>query len=327
MRKVSLVLVLLLFGATVFATDNSKVGVLVLAHGGNQMWDETVANAVAPLKADYQVEIAFGMANPKAMQEGIDKLEKKGVHTIVVIQLFVSSYSMIIRQNEYLLGFRKELADPPMLMMHHGHGTGGHSASHGSGSAGAHAHHNMNMGQNDDPVELNPLDISANILLTEPLNDNPVLVRILLDRIKQLSKKPKNETVILVAHGPNDKDDNIKWLAELHKISNQIKSAYGVTSFREVTYLTLRDDAPEEIYNAAKQHFRSVVETANQNGGSAIIVPVLLSKGGIEKRLKQRLDGLDYVWDGHTILPDKRITKFMRVSIENALADQKEVLD
>ncbi len=325
MKKLSLILVLLLVGGAVFASDNSKVGVLVLAHGGNQLWDETVTKAVAPLKADYEVEIAFGMANPKSMQEGINKLEDKGVNTIVVIQLFVSSYSMIIRQNEYLLGFRKELADPPMLMMHHGHGSASHSSPHGTASAGAHAHHNM--GANSDPVELNPLEINAKILLTEPLNDNPVLVSIILDRVQQLSTTPKNETVILVAHGPNDKDDNIKWLAELHKISNQIKSAYGVNSFRDVTYLTLRDDAPEEVYNAAKQHFRSVVETANKNGGQAIIVPVLLSKGGIEKRLKQRLDGLDYVWDGNTILPDERITKFMRISIENALADQQEVLD
>ncbi len=326
MKKLVLVITLLLIGTVTFAANNQKVGVLVLAHGGDSLWNATVTNAVKPLNADYTVEIAFGMADPITMQEGINKLEKAGVKTIVVVQLFASSYSMIIRQNEYLLGFRKELADPPMLM-HHGHGTNSHASGSHEGmkdmKMDSHAHHQMDMG--DKKLELKPLNIEANILLTKPLNDNPYVVSILLDRVKQLSTDPKNETVILVAHGPNDENDNRMWLATLQNISTQIKSAYGTHTFRNVTYLTLRDDASKEIYNAAKEHFRDLVKEADLDNGRALIVPVLLSKGGIEKRLQKRLDGLDYSWMGNTLLPDDRITAFMKTSIEEALNNQKLV--
>lgn len=339
MKNLILIIALIAFTGSAFATnkyddDHKDVGVLVLAHGGDELWNNTITKAVAPLKDDYTVEIAFGMANPYSMQKGINNLEKQGVKTIVVIQLFVSSYSMIIRQNEYLLGFRDTLADPPMIMMH-GHG-GGHGSGHGMkmeghgdqemDMSGHGGHHGMDMGDKKD-VELPQLDIKAQVLLTKPLNDNPYAVNILIDRINELSKRPKKETVVLVAHGPNDKMDNMMWMNALHNISIQVKSAFGVNTFRNVAYLTLRDDASKDIYNAAKEHFRNVVKKANLDNGSALIIPVLMSNGGIEDRLEKRLHGLDYEWTSHTLLPDERITEFMESSVENALEQQEEALD
>jgi len=342
MKKIILFLALVFVGSTVFASndpdpDIDNVGVLVLAHGGDSLWNATIENAVAPLKDDYAVQVAFGMANPTSMQKGIDQLEGQGVQNIVVIQLFVSSYSMIIRQNEYLLGFRDTLADPPMLMMHghgsgHGHGNGGHhgmkekpqSAHHDMKKEG-HGHHMM-MGGNKD-IDLPQLNIKAHVLLAKPLNDDPHVVNILIDRIKELSKRPEKETVILVAHGPNDKMDNMMWMNTLHNISTQVQSAFGVDEFKKVTYLTLRDDASDHIYNAAKQHFRDVVKKANLDKGRALIVPVLMSNGGIEDRLEKRLHGLDYVWTSHTLLPDERIADFIESSVKEALEHREEALD
>lgn len=340
MKKLILFLALVFIGSTVFASndpDIDDVGVLVLAHGGDSLWNATIENAVAPLKDDYTVQVAFGMANPTSMQKGIDILEEKGVKNIVVIQLFVSSYSMIIRQNEYLLGFRDTLADPPLLMMHghgggHGHGQGGH---HGMKEKDQSAHHEMKkeshghhmMMENNKDIDLPQLNIKAHVLLAKPLNDDPHVVNILIDRIKELSKHPEKETVILVAHGPNDKMDNMMWMNTLHNISTQVQSAFGVDNFKKVTYLTLRDDASEHIYNAAKQHFRNVVKKANLDNGSALIVPVLMSNGGIEDRLEKRLHGLDYVWTSHTLLPDERITDFIESSVEEALEHREEALD
>ncbi len=335
MKKLSLFICSLFLTLTVFGQKNEKVGVLVLAHGGDSLWNQTISNAAAPLKKDYVVNVAFGMANPHSMQQGINRLESQGVNTIVAVQLFVSSYSMIIRQNEYLLGFRDQLADPPMLMMMH-HGSGGHGHGHGENphaakekhhhSSKMENHHQMKKDADSTDKKLAPLKIKANILLTKPLNDNPYAVDILINRVKELSKKPKRETVILVAHGPNDKKDNYMWEATLQNIATQIKSAFGVHAFRNVTYLTLRDDASKDIYNKAKQHFREVVEKADLKNGRALIVPVLMSNGGIEKRLQKRLDGLDYVWKGHTLLPDDKITAFIQSSVQEALAHQEEAL-
>lgn len=315
-----------LFSLTAMAKNiNKDIGVLVLAHGGNTTWNENVKDAVAPLKNEYTVEIAFGMANPFIMQKAIDKLEAQDVKSIVVVQLFVSSYSMIIRQNEYLLGFRNQLVDPPMIMMH-GQGHHGHGMNQNSGTM-EHNNHHHNMNDNakkEAPTSLKQLEINTPILLTKPLNDDDIVTSILIDRINDLSDNAMNETLILVAHGPNDNMDNKMWLTALHELSIQVKSAFGTNTFRNIEYLTLRDDALKEVYNKAKLEFRNLVKEANIEEGKALIVPVLLSNGGVEKRLQKRLDGLEYVYNNKTLLPDRKITKFIQNRVAMAIKNYKQ---
>lgn len=52
-----------------------------------------------------------------------------------------------------------------------------------------------------------------------------------------------------------------------------------------------------------------------------IIIPVLLSRGGIEKGIVERLDGLTYKWNGKTLLPNKKITQFLEDSIKKAIQE------
>ena len=73
-----------------FGDTPEKVGVLVLAHGGSAAWNQQVEEAVKPVRNSFPVEIAFGMALPRTIQEGIDKLEAQGVNKIVVVPLFIS---------------------------------------------------------------------------------------------------------------------------------------------------------------------------------------------------------------------------------------------
>ena len=124
--------VLLLQSAQVLSAQ-TKAGVLVMAHGGSPTWEASVKTAVAPIKLKYPTEIAWGMADPMTMQEGINNLEKLGVTTIVVVPLFVSSHSPIPRQTEYLLGIRKQLADAPLIMSHS-------APSNKSSSSNSHSH-------------------------------------------------------------------------------------------------------------------------------------------------------------------------------------------
>ncbi|MFA3781653.1 sirohydrochlorin chelatase [Melioribacteraceae bacterium 4301-Me] len=303
-------------------TAQHKVGILVLAHGGNKNWNHTVNEAVEHLKKNYEVEIAFGMADPKSMQKGINKLEEKGITKIVVLQLFISSFSPIIRQNEYLLGLRKELADEPMIMNHtsmnHSHIDS--QQNNYNNSLKNHTHHisNDNMNHNGEELKLKPLSIKAKIYLTDPLNDHPVVAEILTDRIRELSNSPENETIILVAHGPNDEEDNKKWLSTLESIAEQIRKESN--NFKNIFCLTVRDDAPKEIYEIAKENLRSLVRQASKNS-SVIIIPVLLSQGGIEKGIVERLDGLTYKWNGKTLLPNKKIIRFLDDSIKKALQE------
>ena len=281
----------------------SDVGVMILAHGSmrtGMTWNNQVKEVSSPLSEKYHVEIAFGMANALNMQKAIDNLEAKGVKKIVVVQLFISSHSPIIRQNEYLLGLRKTLADPVMPMMIHDHETG-----------------RMKV---EFPENLQPLDIEAEIILTSPLDDHPLVAEIVLDRIENLSVNPAQETVLIVAHGPNSQEDNVQWLKRIDSIGEQISatlSAKGI-SYSNIISHTVRDDADEETHEQARLEFRSFVENADKDG-TAIVIPLLLSNGGVEKKYLSRLEGLNFKWSGEALLPHYNISRFIQQSVEVAL--------
>ncbi len=282
--------------------SGKKTGILVLAHGSRDTtWNQTIFDVVDPIREDYPVEIAFGMANPYTMQAGIDRLENQGVERIVVIPLFVSSYSPIIRQNEFLLGFRDKLADKPMMMMH--------------GMPGAD---HVTMHKKDT---LTHLDIQAEVLLASPLDDHPLVADILMDRINAVSMSPGEETILLVAHGPVSDQDNNNWLKTIDSLADQINTKQaesGKPPFFKIVAHTVRDDADKAVYEQAKHEFRQLVLDADEHG-EAIVIPLLLSKGGVESRYLSRLEGLDYTWGGETLLPHPNITEFIRVSIKESL--------
>ncbi|WP_445732153.1 sirohydrochlorin chelatase [Mariniflexile sp.] len=330
---ITLILGIMVSGNLSLTAQAKKVGVLILAHGGkHSSWDDTVKNATESLRENYMVEVAFGMANPTTMQAGIDKLESKGVTTIAVVPLFISSYSPIIRQNEYLLGLRDTLADPPMIMMHHGSGNmekkGNHSTmkkedKHNSmASMPMEASHSMINAE--EKMELKPLHFKSKIILTNPLDAHPLVAEIIYDRISELSTNPINETILIVAHGPNDENDNKNWVKTIDNLADQIRTMQSEkgNKFKQIFGLTVRDDANPAIYEQAKEQLRTLVSQSGKDG-EVIVVPLLLSQGGIEAGYVKRLEGLNYKWSGKTLLPHPNITKFIKTSVEEALKTKK----
>ena len=310
----SLLSAILLVAPILASAQKSKTGILVLAHGGSETWNAMIQDAVNPIKDKYAVEISFGMADPKTLEAGIRKLESQKVERIVVVPLFISSHSFIIRQTEYFLGKRSELADPLILMDH----VGG-SLGHAGGSSG-HAMHDMDSENGKKPMIPKQISSNTEIKITSALDDHNVVARILSKRIQELSKNPINETVIIVGHGPNPEADNRNWVSNMESLANKIGELNKKEGreFKNLFALTVRDDASPEIYEMAKENLRSTVRQSSQNS-KVIIVPLLLSQGGIEKGIVKRLEGLDYIWNGKTLLPDPLITDFIMESVNHAL--------
>lgn len=306
---------------TGYSSAPEKIGVLVLAHGGSESWNQLVLDATKSIGKIYPVEIAFGMALPRTIQEGIDKLESKGVNKIVVVPLFISSHSFIIRQTEYLLKKRDVLADPPMVM--------DHSSGDQHGSTNSHGSSHMNHGSNPDAHDqhhgesnegLSQLNFKSEIIMTKALDDHPIIADILYSRIKELSASPANETVIIVGHGPNPEEDNKNWVKSMESLAAQVQQKQkkdGITS-RFIFSVTVRDDADKGIYEQAKENLRGLVRQAGKQG-DVIVVPLLLSKGGVEQGFVKRLEGLNYKWNGKTLLPDSKIEEFIEVSVKEAI--------
>ena len=275
-----------------------REGVLLLAHGGSaQEWNEEVRHVADQVDLTVPTEVAFGMATKSTMQAGINRLVARGVTEIVVVPLFVSSHSSVIDSTAYLLGLRaQEPEDLKMFaMMDHGGGMmmGGNSMQHDPAAAA----------ESEKPIS-SPVPIR----MASALDHHRIVAEILRDRAASISHHPAHEVVILIAHGPVPDDENKLWIHDMSILAEQIQQQ---THYAGIECLTLRDDADEPVRDAATQQLREKVEQVTKAGNSVLIVPLLLSYGGIEDGLRKRLAGLTYSMPSQALLPDTRIVNWV----------------
>lgn len=284
------------------AQPGAPEGILLLAHGGQPDWNHRVTALAAEINATQPVEVAFGMASRAAIQSAVDRLEARGVSSIVAVPLFVSSHSSVVTSTAYLLGLRREM--PPDLKtfakMRHGHG----AAAADAATAGHHG------GHTEDGTA--PVRSRVPIRMTDALNRHHLVGAILLDRARSISSAPEQEAVVIVAHGPVPDEDNARWLDDMKVLADQIDRE---SDFAAISYLTVRDDAPKPIRDAATAELRGIVTAHVDGGRRVLIVPLLLSYGGIEKGIRERLEGLQYVMPDSALIPDARIGEWVRRSV------------
>jgi sirohydrochlorin ferrochelatase len=274
-----------------------KTGVLLLAHGGNPDWNDRVTAIAKAVSKTHPAEIAFGMATRANIQGGVDRLVAQGVTRIVAVPLFVSSHSSVVTSTEYLLGLRPEMPKDLLVFAKMSHGSGGAHADHAPGASG----------DGTRPVR-SPVPIT----MTSALNHHPLVAAILADRARSISREAAKESVVIAAHGPVSDEDNARWLADMKQLAAGVDAATG---FASIDYLTVRDDARKPIRDAATAQLRALVEKRLAEGRSVLIVPLLLSYGGIEQGLHERLQGLDYRMADRGLTPDDRIVQWVRESV------------
>ncbi len=279
------------------AHSQPSPGIVLLAHGGRvSTWNDEVQRIATEVNKTYPTELAFGMATKSSIQYAVDKLLRRGVQRIIAVPLFISSYSSVIASTEWLFGLRPDMPEDYKVFAKMSHNSGGHEGHHGAASP-------------DTP--LIPLDVSVPVRMTPALNRHPIVAAILADRAAAISTNPQQEVVILVAHGPNSGENNVKWLADLQVLATMVQSK---APYHRVEYLTIRDDAEEPVVSQAKAEFRSLVEKANSSGKRALVVPVLLSYGGVENRIRERVNGLKFTMATQGLLPDSRIVDWVLAS-------------
>ena len=267
-------------------------GILILAHGGRPEWNERVMALVARVNERQPAEVAFGMASRPAMQAAVDRLVSRGAMGIVAVPLFISSHSGVITSTEYLLGLRSAAsADLPLLAR------GDHS--HPGTGADSHAAH-------ADPTA--PLTMTVPVRMTPALDQHPVVADIVITRSRAMSRDPNREAVIVVAHGPTRDEENAQWLEDMAVTAARIRAAIP---FRSVDYLTVRDDAPRAVREAATAELRALVARHTGEGARVLIVPLLMSFGGIEQGIRTRLAGLDVVMAEQGLMPDDRLVDWV----------------
>ncbi len=289
-------------------------GILLLAHGGNEEWNRHVTALAGEVDRTAPTEVAFGMATRANIQAAVDRLRARGATEIVAVPLVVSSWSSVITSTEYLLGQRDE--PPPELAlfarMNHGTPADGSTAAAdgaaGHGAAGDHAGHGADDAAHNAPDPTMPVVSPVPIRMTSALNDHPIVAEILTVRARSISRERGREAVVIVVHGPTADEENRLWLADMASLAERVGRA-GL--FASVDFLTLRDDAPKPVRDAATAELRAIVTRRLDEGRRVLIVPLLVSFGGIERGLRERLEGLAYEMPGAALVPDARLVAWV----------------
>ncbi|MGE3475076.1 MAG: sirohydrochlorin chelatase [Rhodospirillaceae bacterium] len=264
----------------------AKDGILLLAHGNHgaagheghaspNPWNDNIEAVVTALDAKYPTEVAFGMAEAPSIQAAVARLEKRGVTRIAAVPLFVSSHSPIIGNSRYILGLSETLAKYTSLKT------------------------------------LPRAQINAKVAMSPALDAHPLVSEILLDRARTHTGNVKETALVLIAHGPNVEEENKLWLKEMAAHAAYLKSKGG---YGAVEVLTHRNDAPASIKNTARDEFRARV---SQNGQTrkVVVVPLLMSAGGIEGEVEDDLEGIPHTFAA-PLLPHPNIARWVEAEAQ-----------
>lgn len=245
-----------------------KLGVLVISHGSrNAEWVKLVREAVADVVIpevvrDAPVECAFlELVEGYLIQDGIDRLEFSGVTDMIVVPLFVSSGSTHIDEISWALGAK---AEP------------------------------------DLPTDLQKFRIEANVHLCAPIDDDPEIAQLLVDKLQPLTVTPKWELVLLVGHGSKEKGFHERWQQGLNSLAEQVQTIGRYTAVD--TVMLLPNQASDKM--TAWKHCRPEL--------SVLIAPLFLSEGYFtNKVIPERFAGFTYRYSGATLLPSPHISRWM----------------
>jgi sirohydrochlorin ferrochelatase len=257
------------------------VGTVVVAHGGDSIWNALVRQTVEQLRLGGPVEISFLMgpeASATRFQDAVARLVQKGSKEIVAVPLLVSSHSGHYEQIRYLAGHTDSLDRVMQEHLHHG------------------------------GIERPKVNVPIHV--TAALDDSHELASALTERARAHESDPRGHALMLVGHGPNSAEDYAAWMKNLRIVADSVRQRSG---FRDVRVELVREDAPAPVRAEAVQRLRELIALqAELTGKPVVVVPILISRGGISRsRLMTDLAGLPIRYSGDPLLPHPAIAAWI----------------
>jgi hypothetical protein len=232
----------------------NEVGILALGHGYKEPGNTFFIGAFKPAAAQYPTAAGLGMAMMSSghIQSAVDQLEKAGARTIVALPTEVGDDTSLIRQWSYIFGLSDESAY----------------------------------------LDVPRVKSTARILMARTPTTSPIIGQILADYAQSAIRDAKSDVAMLVVHGPEEAEDNIKLMKILAGHAATVKAATGLA---EVYYDSLQDDAPTAIRTANVNRMRAWISKQVAAGHRVIILQAIMTgQGGVSGRLRRDFDGLDY---------------------------------
>ena len=265
-------------------SQTAKIGTIVVAHGGDSLWNSHVIAAAKAARTGGPVDVSFLMgpaARTTRFQDVVARMEREGVSEISVVPVLVSSHSGHYEQIRYLVGDSVAL---DMMMQHH-----------------------LHMSGIERPRAAVPLRLAP------ALDAAPQLGRILADRALALAPDARERAVLIVGHGPNSAEDYAAWMSNLRVVADSAKARGG---FRDVRVELVRDDAPAAVRAEAVRRTRELIELQRMvTGKDVLVVPVLISTGVVSRdKLPSDLAGMPMIYSGLPLLPHPEMVRWIEHS-------------
>ena len=266
------------------------VGAVIVAHGGDSVWNAHVLDVARQAKTGGPVEVSFLMgagAKTARFQDAVARLEARGVSQIVVVPMLVSSHSGHFDQIRYLAGESVQLGE---TMMHH-----------------------LHMAGIERPTPRVPLR------MTRAMDDAGEMARVLADRALALAPQPRARALLIVGHGPNGAEEYAAWMGNLRPVADSVKAWTG---FRDVRVELVRDDAPAPVRAEAVRRVRELIDLQRMaTGQDVIVVPVLVSKGSVSRdKLPRDIAGTPSVYVGEPLLPHAAMARWVERRVQESVA-------
>ena len=153
------------------------------------------------------------------------------------------------------------------------------------------------------------------VVFLDPISDHQIAKKIVLDYAQEISINPKNETVVIIAHGPVGETDNE---LELELMENLAVYVRDNGKFNDVRPFTLQDDAPKEIREKNVKEIKQFIKNATLDGKKVLMVSNLMSGKGIQRKINKDFSGLDYKFNSKGFLTHPLFKEWILQSIESS---------
>jgi hypothetical protein len=239
-------------------------------------------NALEPVATRWPTAVSFGMAMMMSshLQSSVDDLVAAGAQTIVLVPTAVTEYNTLTQQWMYIFDMYDEYSY----------------------------------------LDVPKVQTDARVIMTDHFDNHPLITEILIDHSREVSENPENEVVIIVAHGPEDIEDNERDLEIMQAHVDRMKAQ---TDYADVRIINLQDDAYPPIRASNVKKLRRWITSAQRGGRQVIVVVCSAASHGVQAHIRQDLRGLDYRFADKGFSEHPNYVKWIQATIEERLAEEQ----
>ncbi|MCR8644556.1 cobalamin biosynthesis protein CbiX [Paenibacillus sp. N1-5-1-14] len=165
-------------------------------------------------------------------------------------------------------------------------------------------------------TELAPYQVKGTVHYTSPIDDDPTVAGIVWDKLRPLSVSPAEEVIVLVGHGSPHPGFYEQWDDGLRQLAERVKE---LGRFAACGAAMLRPDQLRE---------QVIKWQLDRPELTVLVVPIFLSEGYYTNQaIPKRLEGLNYRYNGQTLLPSSQLASWVERQMMQVLTQSNGVAE